>query len=191
MSLGVSCRTLDLYYSSMTKDVSLKYCLLCPSPSRPRRLISSITSSQMTGWDTSVYFSDFIFFYDFSAITISQKLSEILLWIQLRNLKKVFFGSALKPCLWILWLMNLAWTLRKLKLVMWWIYSWYLCSCVLFTFFLRYDEMSILFTVLITEATLENGLIHLRSRDTTMKEMMHISKVKDFLTKYISSAKNV
>lgn len=58
-------------------------------------------------------------------------------------------------------------------------------------FFLRYDEMSILFTVLITEATLENGLIQLRSRDTTMKEMMHISKVKDFLTKYISSAKNV
>nr|XP_031541477.1 DNA polymerase subunit gamma-2, mitochondrial isoform X3 [Vicugna pacos] len=40
----------------------------------------------------------------------------------------------------------------------------------------KYDEMSILFTVLITEATLENGLIHLRSRDTTMKEMMHISK---------------
>ncbi|KAM6163482.1 DNA polymerase subunit gamma-2 [Rhynchocyon petersi] len=55
----------------------------------------------------------------------------------------------------------------------------------------KYDEMSILFTVLVTEATLENGLIHLRSRDTTMKEMMHISKVKDFLTKYISSAKKV
>ncbi|XP_054988008.1 DNA polymerase subunit gamma-2, mitochondrial [Sorex araneus] len=55
----------------------------------------------------------------------------------------------------------------------------------------KYDEMSILFTVLITDATLENGLIHLRSRDTTMKEMMHISKVKDFLVKYISSAKNV
>ncbi|XP_077019708.1 DNA polymerase subunit gamma-2 isoform X2 [Tamandua tetradactyla] len=55
----------------------------------------------------------------------------------------------------------------------------------------KYDEMSILFTVLITEATLENGLIHLRSRDTTMKEMMHISKLKDFLTKYISSARNV
>ncbi|XP_041579954.1 DNA polymerase subunit gamma-2, mitochondrial isoform X4 [Vulpes lagopus] len=55
----------------------------------------------------------------------------------------------------------------------------------------KYDEMSILFTVLITEATLENGLIHLRNRDTTMKEMMHISKVKDFLIKYISSAKNV
>lgn len=55
----------------------------------------------------------------------------------------------------------------------------------------KYDEMGILFTVLITEATLENGLIQLRSRDTTMKEMMHVSKVKDFLAKYISSAKNV
>ncbi|XP_006886339.1 PREDICTED: DNA polymerase subunit gamma-2, mitochondrial [Elephantulus edwardii] len=55
----------------------------------------------------------------------------------------------------------------------------------------KYDEMSILFTVLVTDTTLENGLIHLRSRDTTMKEMMHISKVKDFLAKYISSAKNL
>ncbi|XP_045381789.1 DNA polymerase subunit gamma-2, mitochondrial isoform X3 [Lemur catta] len=55
----------------------------------------------------------------------------------------------------------------------------------------KYDEMSILFTVLITETTLENGLIQLRNRDTTMKEMMHVSKLKDFLIKYISSAKNV
>ncbi|XP_008839821.1 DNA polymerase subunit gamma-2, mitochondrial [Nannospalax galili] len=55
----------------------------------------------------------------------------------------------------------------------------------------KYDEMSILFTVLITETTLENGLIHLRNRDTTMKEMMHISKLKDFLTKYMAAAKNV
>ncbi|KAM9006176.1 DNA polymerase subunit gamma-2 isoform 1-T1 [Sarcophilus harrisii] len=55
----------------------------------------------------------------------------------------------------------------------------------------KYDEMSILFTLLITETTLENGLIHLRSRDTTMKELMHISKVKDFLIMYITAAKNV
>ncbi|XP_010615068.1 DNA polymerase subunit gamma-2, mitochondrial [Fukomys damarensis] len=55
----------------------------------------------------------------------------------------------------------------------------------------KYDEMSILFTVVITETTLENGLVHLRSRDTTMKEMMHISKLKDFLIRYISPAKNV
>ncbi|XP_054702714.1 DNA polymerase subunit gamma-2, mitochondrial isoform X1 [Grus americana] len=55
----------------------------------------------------------------------------------------------------------------------------------------KYDEMSVLFTVLITDATLENGVVQLRSRDTTMKEMMHISRLKDFLTKYVSSAKNV
>ncbi|XP_069728735.1 DNA polymerase subunit gamma-2 isoform X3 [Phaenicophaeus curvirostris] len=55
----------------------------------------------------------------------------------------------------------------------------------------KYDEMSILFTILITDATLENGVVQLRSRDTTMKEMMHISRLKDFLTKYVTSAKNM
>ncbi|XP_074080887.1 DNA polymerase subunit gamma-2 [Macrotis lagotis] len=55
----------------------------------------------------------------------------------------------------------------------------------------KYDEMSILFTLLITETTLENGLIQLRSRDTAMKELMHISKVKDFLVLHITAAKNV
>jgi DNA polymerase gamma 2 len=51
--------------------------------------------------------------------------------------------------------------------------------------------MSVLFSVLVTETTLENGLIQLRSRDTTMKEMMHISKLRDFLVKYLASASNV
>nr|XP_048673999.1 DNA polymerase subunit gamma-2, mitochondrial [Caretta caretta] len=55
----------------------------------------------------------------------------------------------------------------------------------------KYDEMSVLFTILISDATLENGVVQLRSRDTTMKEMMHISRLKDFLTKYITAAKNV
>ncbi|KAK7801298.1 hypothetical protein U0070_008050 [Myodes glareolus] len=55
----------------------------------------------------------------------------------------------------------------------------------------KYDEMSILFMVLVTETTLERGLIQLRSRDTTMKEMMHISKLKDFLIKYLASATKV
>ncbi|NXH15980.1 DPOG2 polymerase, partial [Bucco capensis] len=55
----------------------------------------------------------------------------------------------------------------------------------------KYDEMGILFMILITDATLENGVVQLRSRDTTMKEMMHISRLKDFLTKYVTSAKNV
>ncbi|XP_039937306.1 DNA polymerase subunit gamma-2, mitochondrial [Hirundo rustica] len=55
----------------------------------------------------------------------------------------------------------------------------------------KYDEMSIPFTVLISDGTLENGVVQLRNRDTTMKEMMHISRLKDFLTKYVTSAKNV
>ncbi|NWR70040.1 DPOG2 polymerase, partial [Centropus unirufus] len=55
----------------------------------------------------------------------------------------------------------------------------------------KYDEMSVLFTVLITDATLESGVVQLRSRDTTMKEMMHISRLKDFLTKYVTAAKNM
>ncbi|XP_054078011.1 DNA polymerase subunit gamma-2, mitochondrial isoform X2 [Rissa tridactyla] len=54
----------------------------------------------------------------------------------------------------------------------------------------KYDEMSVLFTVLITDSTLENGVVQLRSRDTTMKEMMHISRLKDFLIKYVTAAKN-
>ncbi|NXN02752.1 DPOG2 polymerase, partial [Sylvia borin] len=55
----------------------------------------------------------------------------------------------------------------------------------------KYDEMSIPFMVLISDGTLENGVVQLRSRDTTIKEMMHISRLKDFLTKYVTSAKNV
>lgn len=51
--------------------------------------------------------------------------------------------------------------------------------------------MSILFTILVSDTTLENGVVQLRNRDTTMKEMMHISRLKDFLTKYISAAKNI
>ncbi|XP_061866822.1 DNA polymerase subunit gamma-2, mitochondrial isoform X2 [Colius striatus] len=47
----------------------------------------------------------------------------------------------------------------------------------------KYDEMGVLFMVVINDATLENGMVQLRSRDTTMKEMMHISRLKDFLIK--------
>ncbi|XP_038012738.1 DNA polymerase subunit gamma-2, mitochondrial isoform X6 [Motacilla alba alba] len=49
----------------------------------------------------------------------------------------------------------------------------------------KYDEMSIPFMVLISDGTLENGVVQLRNRDTTMKEMMHISRLKDFLTKLL------
>ncbi|XP_030637735.1 DNA polymerase subunit gamma-2, mitochondrial [Chanos chanos] len=55
----------------------------------------------------------------------------------------------------------------------------------------KYDEMGVLFTVMISENTLENGLLSIRSRDTTIRETMHISEVKTFLLKFISAAANV
>ncbi|CAH2291874.1 DNA polymerase subunit gamma-2, mitochondrial isoform X1 [Pelobates cultripes] len=57
--------------------------------------------------------------------------------------------------------------------------------------FTRYDEMGILFTALVSESTLENGLLQLRNRDTTLKETMHVSKVRHFLEQYITAAKNL
>lgn len=55
----------------------------------------------------------------------------------------------------------------------------------------KYDEMGVLFTIAITDGTLESGLVLVRSRDTTIKETMHISKVKEFLAKYISASENI
>ncbi|MEE6507123.1 hypothetical protein FKM82_007971 [Ascaphus truei] len=55
----------------------------------------------------------------------------------------------------------------------------------------KYDEMGIIFTVLVGDGTLENGLLQLRSRDTTLRETMHISKVRDFLAQYITAARNL
>ncbi|KAF7653303.1 hypothetical protein LDENG_00084850 [Lucifuga dentata] len=55
----------------------------------------------------------------------------------------------------------------------------------------KYDEMGVLFTVVISENTLESGLLQVRSRDTTIKETMHISEIKHFLSRYISAADNM
>lgn len=55
----------------------------------------------------------------------------------------------------------------------------------------RYDEMGVLFTVMISENTMESGLLPVRSRDTTIKEMMHISEIKNFFFRYISAANNI
>ncbi|XP_071361292.1 DNA polymerase subunit gamma-2 [Trachinotus anak] len=52
----------------------------------------------------------------------------------------------------------------------------------------KYDEMGVLFTVVISENTLESGLLQVRSRDTTIKETMHISEIKNFVSRYISAA---
>lgn len=56
---------------------------------------------------------------------------------------------------------------------------------------LKYDEMGVIFTIVISDSTLENGIVVLRNRDTTMKEMLHISEVKNFLMKYIDAASNI
>ncbi|XP_075034084.1 DNA polymerase subunit gamma-2 [Mixophyes fleayi] len=55
--------------------------------------------------------------------------------------------------------------------------------------FTKYDEMGVMFTVLVSDVTLENGLLQLRSRDTTIKETMHISKLRGFLSQYITATK--
>uniref|UniRef100_A0A3Q2D356 Polymerase (DNA directed), gamma 2, accessory subunit n=1 Tax=Cyprinodon variegatus TaxID=28743 RepID=A0A3Q2D356_CYPVA len=52
----------------------------------------------------------------------------------------------------------------------------------------KYDEMGVLFSVVINENTLESGLLQVRSRDTTIRETMHISEIRHFLSKYITAA---
>lgn len=55
----------------------------------------------------------------------------------------------------------------------------------------RYDEMGVLFTVLVSETTLKNGLLLVRNRDTTVRETMHISEIKGFLLRYICASENL
>ncbi|XP_077316758.1 DNA polymerase subunit gamma-2 isoform X2 [Lithobates pipiens] len=54
--------------------------------------------------------------------------------------------------------------------------------------FTRYDEMGVLFTALVSDVTLESGLLQLRSRDTTIKETVHVSKLSAFLTQHMTAA---
>ncbi|XP_067914569.1 DNA polymerase subunit gamma-2 isoform X6 [Heterodontus francisci] len=41
---------------------------------------------------------------------------------------------------------------------------------------IKYDEMGVIFTIVISDTTLESGLVQLRNRDTAVKEMVHISE---------------
>uniref|UniRef100_A0A1A8I3K0 Leucine rich repeat containing 8 family, member E n=1 Tax=Nothobranchius kuhntae TaxID=321403 RepID=A0A1A8I3K0_NOTKU len=52
----------------------------------------------------------------------------------------------------------------------------------------KYDEMGVLFMVVISENTLESGLLQVRSRDTTIRETVHISEIRSFLSRYVSAA---
>ncbi|XP_056440900.1 DNA polymerase subunit gamma-2, mitochondrial isoform X2 [Gadus chalcogrammus] len=55
----------------------------------------------------------------------------------------------------------------------------------------KYDEMGVLFTMVIDENTLESGVLQVRSRDTTIRESKHISEVKGFLLRYMRAAHNM
>ncbi|XP_058496480.1 DNA polymerase subunit gamma-2, mitochondrial [Solea solea] len=55
----------------------------------------------------------------------------------------------------------------------------------------KYDEMGVLFTVVVSENTMESGLLQVRSRDTTIKETMHISEIKNFISRYVSAADKI
>ncbi|XP_072339793.1 DNA polymerase subunit gamma-2 isoform X2 [Scyliorhinus torazame] len=41
---------------------------------------------------------------------------------------------------------------------------------------MKYDEMGVIFTIVINDTTLESGLVQLRNRDTAIKELAHISE---------------
>ncbi|XP_018323704.1 DNA polymerase subunit gamma-2, mitochondrial [Agrilus planipennis] len=45
----------------------------------------------------------------------------------------------------------------------------------------QYDQMGIPYTVVLNDNTLRNGIAHLRSRDTTLKEQVHISTMLTYL----------
>ncbi|TNN69513.1 DNA polymerase subunit gamma-2, mitochondrial [Liparis tanakae] len=55
----------------------------------------------------------------------------------------------------------------------------------------KYDEMGVLFTVVVSENTLESGLLQVRSRDTTVRETKHISEIKNFLSRYITAVDDI
>ncbi|XP_077110839.1 DNA polymerase subunit gamma-2 [Ranitomeya variabilis] len=57
--------------------------------------------------------------------------------------------------------------------------------------FTKYDEMGVLFTVLVSDVTLESGLLHLRHRDTTVKETLHISTLSAFLTQQTTASRRL
>ncbi|XP_041072606.1 DNA polymerase subunit gamma-2, mitochondrial isoform X3 [Carcharodon carcharias] len=42
---------------------------------------------------------------------------------------------------------------------------------------MKYDEMGVIFTIVVNDTTLESGLVQLRNRDTAIKELAHISEV--------------
>ncbi|KAJ3614255.1 hypothetical protein NHX12_017829 [Muraenolepis orangiensis] len=55
----------------------------------------------------------------------------------------------------------------------------------------KYDQMGVLFTVVIDDKTLESGLLQVRSRDSTVRELKHVSEVTGFVRRYVRGAHNM
>ncbi|XP_071954103.1 DNA polymerase subunit gamma-2, mitochondrial-like [Antedon mediterranea] len=53
--------------------------------------------------------------------------------------------------------------------------------------FFRFDEMGIPFIVVIDKETLKTGVTEIRNRDTTLKQQVHITGVKDIIQKHLNA----
>lgn len=53
--------------------------------------------------------------------------------------------------------------------------------------FSRNDELGIPYTVVLNDATLKNGILALRSRDTTLKEQVHVTDLKTYMERLLQN----
>ncbi|XP_069692339.1 DNA polymerase subunit gamma-2, mitochondrial isoform X3 [Periplaneta americana] len=53
--------------------------------------------------------------------------------------------------------------------------------------FARNDELGIPYTIVLNDATLKNGIIGLRSRDTTLKEQVHVTDLKSYMEQLLKN----
>uniref|UniRef100_UPI00358F61E2 DNA polymerase subunit gamma-2-like n=1 Tax=Myxine glutinosa TaxID=7769 RepID=UPI00358F61E2 len=55
-------------------------------------------------------------------------------------------------------------------------------------YFTRHDEMGIVFTVLVSDVTLENGTVRLRYRNTGIEEVTHLTLLTPYVQRYIEKS---
>ncbi|KAJ9584663.1 hypothetical protein L9F63_020988 [Diploptera punctata] len=53
--------------------------------------------------------------------------------------------------------------------------------------FARNDELGIPYTIVLNDATLRNGIVGMRSRDTTLKEQVHVYELKTYMEKLLKN----
>lgn len=47
--------------------------------------------------------------------------------------------------------------------------------------YLHHDQLGIPYTILLKESTLKNGILYLRSRDTSLSEQVHVSNLENYI----------